>query len=101
VIGSEKRLAFRTRSVMSRSNRTARGRIRVSTARSETAQVPAAEAHGVPAKPHAKVRLAQAQAQAVAPPREPEELRAGALQARVTAAVGPSARPAQRTAWPA
>jgi hypothetical protein len=86
---------------MSRSNRTARGRIRVSTARSETAQAPAAEAHGVPAKPHAKVRLAQAQA--VAPPREPEELRAGALQARarVTAAVGPSARPAQRTAWPA
>jgi hypothetical protein len=84
---------------MSRSNRTARGRIRVSTARSETAQAPAAEAHGVPAKPHAKVR--QAEAQAVAPPREPEELRAGALQARVTAAVGPSARPAQRTAWPA
>jgi hypothetical protein len=89
---------------MSRPNRMARGqfRNRVSMSRPETEQAPAAEAHGVPAKPHATVRWAQAQVAAPQRGRDREKVRrAGVGQARVTAAAGPSARqlPAQRAGW--
>jgi hypothetical protein len=72
--------------------------------RPEMEQAPAAEAHGMPAKPRATVRRAQAPAAVPQRGRDREKVRrAGAGQAQVTVTAGPSAQqpPAQRVEWQA